>query len=78
MQVFVEVKARQTVDGSAMESVTRDKQRRLGRAAASWVVRNGQPARGNRFDVVTVEGRGSQAKVHHLRNAFETLGRFGV
>jgi putative endonuclease len=78
VQVFVEVKARQAADGSALESVSRDKQRRLGRAAASWVVRNGQPERGSRFDVVTVEGRGSHASVRHIRNAFETLGRFGV
>jgi putative endonuclease len=78
VQVFVEVTARREADGRAAASVSPDKRRRLGRAAASWILRRGQPSAGCRFDVVTVEGRGSRATVQHFRNAFETIERFGV
>lgn len=75
--VFVEVKARREA-GRAGESVTADKRRRLGRAAAAWIARRGLPAGGCRFDVVTVEGRGDQAGVEHLPAAFESPDRWGV
>ena len=76
--VFVEVKARRTEDGSAAGAVSADKVRRLGRAAASWLVREGMPRGGCRFDVVTVEGRGRDTVLHHFPNAFETAQRWGV
>ena len=75
-EVFVEVKARRT--GGASGSVTADKQRRLGRAAAAWIARRGMPRGGCRFDVVTVEGRGPETRLQHLRHAFETPDRWGV
>ncbi|MFN8176648.1 MAG: YraN family protein [bacterium] len=76
--VFVEVKARRDGDGRAAAAVSADKQRRLGRAAASWVVREGMPGGGCRFDVIAVEGRGTSAVVRHYPNAFETAQRWGV
>jgi putative endonuclease len=76
--VFVEVKARREGDGRAAAAVTPDKLRRLSRAAASWVAREGVPRGGCRFDVVTVEGRGRDARVQRFPNAFETAQRWGV
>lgn len=78
VEVFVEVKARRTRDGAAQGAVSADKRRRLGRAAASWVAREGLPGGGCRFDVVTVEGRGGAVDVRHFPNAFETVPRWGV
>jgi putative endonuclease len=75
-EVFVEVKARR--GGRASEAVTADKRRRLGRAAAAWIARHGVPRGGCRFDVVTVEGRGPEAELEHLPNAFEAVDRWGV
>lgn len=77
-EVFVEVKARRVADGSAAAAVSPDKRRRLGRAAASWILRNGLPEGGCRFDVVTVEGRGNAVIVRHFPNAFETVQRWGI
>lgn len=74
--VFVEVKARR--EGSAAAAVTADKRRRIARAAALWVARHGMPRGGCRFDVVTVEGRGSRALVEHFPSAFEAPDRWGV
>jgi Holliday junction resolvase-like predicted endonuclease len=76
VEVFVEVKARRGAD--ACGAVSSDKRRRLGRAAASWIVREGMPRGGCRFDVVTVEGRGGMVEVRHFPNAFETVQRWGV
>lgn len=75
--VFVEVKARRGA-GRAGEAVTADKRRRLGRAAAAWIAREGLPPGGCRFDVVTVEGRGEDAGVEHLPGAFDAPQRWGV
>lgn len=75
--VFVEVKARRG-EGRAGEAVSADKQRRLSRAAAAWVSRRGMPRGGCRFDVVTVEGSGSDTRLRHIPGAFETSGRWGI
>ncbi|MBZ0269643.1 YraN family protein [bacterium] len=74
--VFVEVKARRA--GNAAEAVTADKRRRIARAAALWVARHGMPRAGCRFDVVTVQGRGSRALVQHFPSAFDAPDRWGV
>jgi len=78
MHVFVEVKARAAGAESAARSVSPDKRRRLGRAAAAWVARNGMPSGGCRFDVITVGGEGSRHQLEHLRGAFETPQRWGM
>jgi putative endonuclease len=75
--VFVEVKAR-GARGTAAAAVSADKRRRLGRAAAMWAARWGLPSGGLRFDVVTVEGRGSACSLQHVRGAFETPQRWGI
>jgi putative endonuclease len=76
--VFVEVKARREGEGPAVEAVTADKRRRLGRAAALWLARHGVPAGGCRFDLVTVEGPGDRARLRHLENAFPAEERWGI
>ncbi|MCA9753141.1 MAG: YraN family protein [Gemmatimonadetes bacterium] len=76
VEVFVEVKARRGKD--ALAAVTPDKRRRLAAAAAMWIARHGLAPGGCRFDVVTVEGAGTDAVVTRLRNAFESPLRFGV
>jgi putative endonuclease len=75
--VFVEVKAR-AARGTAAEAVSADKRRRLARAAALWAARKGLPRGGLRFDVVTVEGRGPDCSIRHVRAAFETPQRWSV
>ena len=77
VEVFVEVKARRGA-GTAKATVGADKQRRLTRAAASWIARHGLPRGGCRFDVVVVEGASDRVVVERLRSAFEAQGRFGV
>ena len=78
VDVFVEVKARRAADGTAAAAVSLDKRRRLGRAAASWILRHGMSPGGCRFDVVTVEGRGSDVIMQRFPNAFETAQRWGI
>jgi putative endonuclease len=78
MHVFVEVKARSGGSETAAQSVSPDKRRRLGRAAAAWVARNGMPRGGCRFDVITVGGEGSRHRLEHHRGAFDTPQRWGV
>jgi putative endonuclease len=56
---FVEVKTRRSnACGSAIESVSAFKQRKLGRIATYWRVRYGRPGDVYRFDVVAVQDRG--------------------
>ncbi len=52
--VFVEVKARSSVHGSPLESITPKKRRHLARAAAAWICKHGRPSNLYRFDVVAV------------------------
>jgi uncharacterized protein (TIGR00252 family) len=72
--VFVEVKLRRgTLRGDAASSVTPDKQRRLSRAAASFLAFRGLSGQRCRFDVVAISlhDKGSRtARVDHYRNAF--------
>jgi putative endonuclease len=67
--IFVEVKARNTLDGAA-ESLLPRQQRRIAAAAAAWLAANPDYAEGDiRFDVVLVApGRIPR----HLPAAFET------
>lgn len=70
--VFVEVKARRSDRyGSAAESVTPWKQRRIAAMALdylAWVGRLDAPCR---FDVVAIDGVGSDdVSVHHIKEAF--------
>lgn len=78
VEVFVEVKARRAGSDAAMEAVSADKRRRLGRAAAAWLARRGLPRGGCRFDVVAVAGRGDDTAVQHIPHAFEVPDRWGI
>jgi putative endonuclease len=66
--VFVEVKARDSVDAAA-EAVTPHQQRRLIAAAEAWIARNPDDAtRDIRFDVILVAPK---SLPKHLTNAFD-------
>ncbi|MBA8882521.1 YraN family protein [Dokdonella fugitiva] len=75
--VFVEVRYRRSGGtsryGDGAESVGAAKRARLQRAAAMFLAQH--PAYADaacRFDVVAIAGDGADARVHWLRNAFET------
>lgn len=51
---FVEVKARDPADPSALEAIGRTKQRKLARAGDEWLASRGPPARDAAFMVVAV------------------------
>jgi putative endonuclease len=67
--VFVEVRFRATPDhGTAAETISWAKQRRLSAAARHYLQRHPDAARGPcRFDVVAITGE----RLEWLRNAFE-------
>lgn len=66
--VFVEVKARETLDGAA-EAVQRRQQRRIIAAAEVWLARNPDDVNGEiRFDVVLIAPR---SLPRHIMAAFD-------
>jgi putative endonuclease len=70
--VFCEVRTRRSwTAGSALESVTPAKQRRLVRLAAIYLIRHGLDGRAVRFDVAAVEVAGWTVALTHVRDAFE-------
>ena len=70
---FVEVRSRATdVLGLPSESVMFAKQRKVVRAAMVWLQRERLLDRvAVRFDVVSVIGRGAEARVEHIPTAFD-------
>jgi putative endonuclease len=69
--VFVEVKARATAEfGRAAEAITRQKQRRLVSMAVDYVARHRLAQRPCRFDVVAIDGMGTEAVITVYRSAF--------
>ena len=70
--VFVEVKARRTDQfGTAAESVSSSKQRRIAAMALDYLGRINRPDALCRFDVVAIDGLGtSQATVNVIKDAF--------
>lgn len=75
--VFVEVKTRQSDEmGHPAEAVDEDKQRRITRAAVTFLKRHRLLERAARFDVVAItwpSGRGRPA-IEHIPSAFEAVG----
>jgi putative endonuclease len=71
--VFVEVRQRKrTSFGDAATSVTAAKRAKLVQTAQLWLVANPRHAQQPcRFDVMTYDGQGDNAKMDWLRNAFE-------
>ena len=75
--VFVEVKTRTTHDaGHPFEAIHEDKQRRITRAALSYLKRHDLLECPARFDVLAVTWPDGAKRPHieHLRNAFEPAG----
>ncbi len=71
MLVFVEVRFRRNDDyGSALESVTWSKQRKLLAAARAYLGWSGLADRPSRFDVVSVSKRNCRADFLWIRDAF--------
>ena len=69
---FVEVRMRTSaLFGEPSLTVTREKQRRVVRAALRYLQRKPAPRRMIRFDVMTVLGRGRDAVIEHLPGAFD-------
>ena len=69
---FVEVRMRTSaVFGEPSLTVTREKQRRVVRAALRYLQHRPAPRRMIRFDVMTVLGRGAAAVIEHLPGAFD-------
>ncbi len=71
---FVEVRMRSHAAwGDPSSSVSRAKQRKVVRASLRWLFEHGAAGRDRmiRFDVVTVLGRGLNARVEHLPGAFD-------
>ena len=70
--VFVEVKTRAYDDPAPEDAVNLDKQRRLTRAAKSYLTRYGTPQPAARFDVVAVLWPTNQDPIiRHTPDAFE-------
>lgn len=69
--VFVEVRyRRQTRFGSAAESVTRAKQKKIIRAASHWLSSQNRHDTPCRFDVLTLTGEG-EAQIEWITDAFQ-------
>jgi putative endonuclease len=69
---FVEVRMRSSATfGDPSLTVTREKQRRVVRAALRYLQRRPAARRMVRFDVMTVLGRGPDAVIEHLPGAFD-------
>ena len=77
VMVFVEVKARQSKRyGSAAEAVSFRKRRRIGAMALDYLAWTGSLDRRCRFDVVAIDGIGSEGMtIRVIRDAFQIDGR---
>jgi putative endonuclease len=76
MLVFVEVRHRASADfGTPEETVTASKQKRLLLAARTYLLCHPRhAARPMRFDVVSLQGKLSEARIKWIRNAFGADG----
>lgn len=80
MVAFVEVKARRSRScGTAVESVSRRKQRDIARVASVWLLRYGRPNDEYRFDVVAIQDiPGGQPVIEHVPDAWRLSSQAGV
>jgi putative endonuclease len=76
---FVEVKTRRSgTCGSAVQAVSRRKQRQIGRVASVWVLRQGRDGDEYRFDVVAIQDTsGGEPVVEHVADAWRLSGPLG-
>jgi Holliday junction resolvase-like predicted endonuclease len=69
---------RSNVCGTALEAVSRRKQRDIARVASVWVLRHGRPEDEYRFDLVAVNDvRGATPALEHVPDAWRPTGRWG-
>ena len=72
---FVEVRSRASEEhGTPAETITRDKARKVARAAEDWTLRNGAEERPIRFDVVAVTLTDGRPSYELIRAAFDADG----
>jgi putative endonuclease len=72
LRVFVEVRMRTTAFwGDPGLTITWRKQRRIVQVAQRYLIRERIRRRAIRFDGVTVQGRGANAALQHIPNAFD-------
>ena len=70
--VFVEVRTHTgEAFGDPLASVNLRKQRQIAKAALHYLARNGLMGREARFDVVGIRWENEQARITHVKNAFE-------
>lgn len=76
---FVEVKTRRTATcGTAVEAVSRRKQRDIARVASLWILRQGRPGDEYRFDLVAIQDApGREPVVEHVVDAWRLSGPLG-
>ena len=75
--VFVEVRTHGGDRfGDPLESVNVRKQRQIAKAASHYLTKNGLTEREARFDVVGIRWDGDQARITHIKNAFELPRRW--
>jgi putative endonuclease len=72
---FVEVRSRASeMLGTPAETISREKARRVARAAEDWAHRNGATERETRFDVVAVTLSDGRQTFELIRGAFDSDG----
>lgn len=75
--VFVEVRTQGGDQfGDPLESVKMRKQRQIAKAALHYLTKNGLMDREARFDVVGIRWEDEQARITHIKNAFELPRRW--
>lgn len=68
---FVEVKTRSTRSGGTpLEPVGLRKRRAVQTAARRWILEHGRPGTAYRFDVVSVDLTGGNARIEHVADAW--------
>lgn len=68
--VFVEVKTRKQASFNLGATITITKQRRIGRAATSFILSHAIKNMSFRFDVIIVVGSETNYSIQHIPNAF--------
>ena len=70
--VFVEVRTHSGATfGDPLASVNLRKQRQIAKAALQYLIRNGLMEREARFDVIGIRWEDEQARLTHIKSAFE-------
>ena len=74
---FIEVKSRSSDRfGSGLDAVSNLKQKQISKAALSFLKEKNPLDNKARFDVISLDGSGSEEKITLIKNAFELDARF--